>query len=181
MSTQRDKWHDSDDPERFARGAGWFGLKWGTIFVIAILALSAAIGAVAWAAGVFTSDIKGRGDTIVRKNSANNRISAQAFFEDTYATVKAQDRKIDIAQQALADFQQTPRPSEDVVKAQQYDQQLQQLRNEARGLQSICQDAVASYDSEARKTIRSQWRSDDLPYQIDTSDPDTDCQASAAQ
>ena len=43
------------------------------------------------------------------------------------------------------------------------------------GLQQQCRNATAAYNAEARKTIREQWRSAELPYQIDDTAEATDC------
>ena len=60
-------------------------------------------------------------------------------------------------------------------------QQLKAKQTTVTGLQQICQDAVASYNAEARKTIRAEWRAEDLPYQIDATSTtsETDCQPAA--
>ena len=120
------------------------------------------------------SDPVGRGNQIIEENSSNNRTSAQAFFEDTYETIKAQDTKITQANEELLSYQATPRPATQIT-AQQYDERLRQLNQNVTGLKNICTDATADYNAEARKTIRAKWRSTSLPYQIDNTDPSTDC------
>lgn len=144
---------------------GWkiFGIA---VVVIAIIAGSFLLK-------VALSDPIGRGNQIVEENSVNNRTGAQAFFEDTFETVKAQDSKIVNAQVELEAYQATVRP--EGIAGNQYDERLRQLQQNVTGIKSVCLDAVADYNAEARKTIRSKWRSRDLPYQIDNTDPATDC------
>lgn len=123
---------------------------------------------------VALSDPVGRGNQIIEENSVNNRTGAQAFFEDTYETIKAQDAKIINAKNDLELYQNTARP--EGIAGNQYDERLRQLEQTVTGIKSVCLDAVADYNAEARKTIRSKWRSQELPYQIITTDPTTDCE-----
>lgn len=162
-----DKWDDEFERWTPRRIKTWVAIAIGLCVFLPV---------VGWGIHVATSGVRGTGEVIVRENDADNRIGAQAFFENAYANIQATDTKINTAAQALADFELTPRPVGDNVAATRYDQQLQQLRNELRGLQSNCQDTIASYNAEARKTIRNDWRSADLPYEIDQSKPSFDCQ-----
>lgn len=172
--TLEDKWGDEIErwtPRRVK--------TWAWVLIIAVILLPAA----AWGISVATSGPRGAGDVVRQRNDADNRISAQAFFEDTYATIKAQDLKLTEAQATLDDFlATTPQPSSsDMVQVQLYTQQLKAKQTTVTGLQQICQDAVASYNAEARKTIRAEWRAEDLPYQIDATSTtsETDCQPAA--
>lgn len=137
---------------------------------LAIVALSAG----GFLLKVALSDPVGRGNQIIEENSVNNRTGAQAFFEDTYETIKAQDTKIANAETELAAQQGTTRP--EGIAGNQYDERLRQLQQNVTGIKSVCLDAVADYNAEARKTIRAKWRSTELPYQIITTDPTTDCE-----
>ena len=152
---------------------------WIWVLIAAVIILSVA----GWGISVATSGVRGSGEIVQQRNDADNRISAQAFFEDTYATIKAQDLKLTEAQADLNEFIATnPQPSSsDLVQVQLYTQQLKGKQTTVTGLQQICQDAVASYNAEARKTIRAEWRSPDLPYQIDATSTtsETDCQPAA--
>lgn len=150
----REPWYESDDPGRVARGAGWrFGV--GILVVLLVIAL---ISIGVWGFKVVTSDVKGQGDATVQKNSANNRIAAQARFEDLYADIKATDAKLDAAR--------------DKAEANPKSQVAQ---TEFTGLQNYCLDVVADYNAEARKYLAEQFRAIDLPAQIDTQVPETDC------
>ena len=150
---------------------------WIAIFVIVALFG----GVVTWGLRVATSDTKGRGDTVVRENSADNRIGAQAFFEDTYASVKKFDTQLTDATEALEEWKASnPVPSgASSVQAELYKEELNNKQTSMTGIKQQCQNATAAYNAEARKTIRSKWRSQDLPYQIDGTDPATDCEVAA--
>lgn len=141
---------NKNDASFWIRHPGW------TIVtaITSVLILSLGI----YAFTVFTSDIKGRGDTVIIKNSANNRIAAQQRFEDLFTEIKATDAKMT---QAAADKKAFPG---DHTYATIY-----------AGLANHCQDAVASYDAEARKVTAELFRASDLPAQIDPTDPKTDC------
>ncbi len=172
--TLEDKWDDEFERWTPRRIKAWI---WVLIAAVIILPM------LVWGISVATSGVRGSGDIVQQRNDADNRISAQAFFEDTYATIKAQDLKLTEAQADLDEFiATTPQPSSsDLVQVQLYTQQLKAKQTTVTGLQQICQDAVGSYNAEARKTIRGDWRSEDLPYQIDATSTtsETDCQPAA--
>lgn len=146
-------WYDSDNPSTVVRGATWRTGVW----VIAVLLFVSVIGVAVWGFGVLTSDVKGRGDAVVKKNSATNRISAQERFEDLYAEIVAADAKIGPARQA---YKMNPSPVN---------------QTNLTGLTNYCLDVVADYNAEARKYTSEDFRSTDLPAQIDGFDSATDC------
>lgn len=111
-----------------------------------------------WALGVVLSGPKGQGDAIKQKNSASNWTTAQARFETQYQSIISADEKITVAAEALA-------ASPDDRTAQQTLQ----------GIKSACISAVADYNAESRKYLSEEFKSADLPYQIDKTDPATDC------
>lgn len=148
------KWYDSDNPTTVVRGASWRSAVWIALAVVFILAISGGI----WALKVGTSGVKGAGDAQRTKNSGSNRIAKQEMFESLYADVKASDQRIDVFAVALkAD-------PKDVVARTNYT-----------GAVSYCISTRAQYDAEARKYSSADWRSTDLPQQIDQLDPATDC------
>jgi hypothetical protein len=144
-------------------------------FVAVVLIAPVAI----WGIRVATSDTKGKGNVEIERNSADNRVRSQAFFEQAYQDIKKFDVQISDAQKAYDDFiATTPKPTaDDVVAAQLYAQQLNGRQVTLTGLQQQCQNTVADYNAEARKTLVAEWRSDELPYQIDGSSPATDCKS----
>lgn len=129
-----------------------------------------------WGIQVATSDTRGAGNVEIERNSAENRVRAQAYFEQSFQDIKKFDVQIVDAQKAYDDFvTNNPKPSaDDLVAAQIYGQQLNSRQVTMTGLQQQCQNTVANYDAEARKTLAAEWRSNELPYQIDGS-PETDC------
>jgi len=152
----REPYYESDNPSRVAWGAGWRS------FVAVILAIVAVgiIGAGIWAIKVVTSDARGRGDSVQIKNDARNRINAQTNFEQLYADIKQSDAKIDVLD-AAAKVDPTT-----------------QNRVNATGIRTYCLSVVGQYDAAARSYASADFRAADLPYQIDTTDPDTDCKGS---
>ena len=147
-------WYESDNPDRVVRGAV---ARLGVWTVIVLLA-AALLGAGAWAFRVATSDVKGRGDAVVQKNRADNRIAAQQRFEERYADIKAADRRIDVAKAALTADPKDPT-----------------LRTNYTGAVQYCISQVGEYNADARKYTAEAFRSADLPSQIDDLDPATDC------
>jgi len=131
-----------------------------------------------WGVSVATSDAKGKGNVEIERNSAENRVRSQAFFEQAYEDVQKFDTQIGDAQKAYDNFvADNPKPSaDDLVAAQLYTQQLNNRQVTLTGLQQQCQNTVADYNAEARKTLAAKWRSPELPYQIDSS-PATDCKS----
>jgi len=129
-----------------------------------------------WGFRIATSDAKGKGNVELERNSAENRIRSQAFFEQSFQDIKKFDTQIVDAQKAYDDFvANNPKPTaEDLVAAQIYGQQINSRQVTLTGLQQQCQNTVADYNAEARKTLAAKWRSPVLPYQIDSS-PATDC------
>lgn len=148
------KWYDSHNPTTVVRGASWRSAIWIALAVVFILALSAGI----WALKVATSDVKGQGDAARTKNSGTNRIAAQERFEELYAGIKAADERIDVMAAA-----KKAAPM-DVVAATNYT-----------GAVNYCIQIRADYNAEARKYTAEQFRSIDLPAQIDATDPAFDC------
>ena len=142
------------------------------VFIAVVLVAPIAI----WGIRVATSDTRGAGNVEIERNSAENRIRAQAYFEQSFQDIKKFDAQVVDAQKAYDNFvANNPKPSaDDLVAAQIYGQQLNSRQVTLTGLQQQCQNTVANYDAEARKTLAAEWRSNELPYQIDGS-PETDC------
>jgi hypothetical protein len=155
---RREPWYESDNPSRVVRGAGWRIGVW----VIVIIAFTGLIGGGMWLFKVATADVKGRGDTTIKINDVDNRLFAQGNFHDLYNEIKASDRKLD---QAAADKAAHP---DDAFFATVYT-----------GLKAHCEDTVAQYNAAANKISQAKFRDEQLPAQIDRTNPDTDCQEAA--
>ena len=154
--------------------------RWDPRRVKIILAVLLAVVIIApvsiWGFRIATSDTRGAGNVEIERNSAENRVRSQAFFEQAYEDVQKFDTQIGDAQKAYDNFvADNPKPTaEDLVAAQLYSQQMNNRQVTLTGLQQQCQNTVADYNAEARKTLASKWRSPELPYHIDSS-PATDC------
>jgi hypothetical protein len=151
---RREPWYDSDNPTRVVRGGSWRAGVW----LIGAIVFFGLIGIGVWGFKVVTSDVKGAGDQTRITNDGRNRIAAQEAFEALYQQIQAYDRNLD---QAAKDKAEHPN---DAFFATNYS-----------GLVKTCNDAVAQYNADARKVSRAKWLSPDLPYEIDTTDPKTDC------
>ena len=153
MRKDRTPWHESSNPTTVVRGATWRGWIWVISAVVMVALISGGI----WAFKVATSEVRGAGDATIEINSGKNQIQSQELFEEMYAKILEYDKNLDVAAAALArtpsSFNQT-----------NYD-----------GLAMTCNAAVEQYDAEARKVGSAKWRAADLPYEIDTASPETDC------
>lgn len=120
------------------------------------------VGALFWGIKVATSGPRGQGDAFAQKNSAENWTRAQAEFNRRYQGIKALDKNVNQAAVALK------RDPKNTRRQVEYDGNV---RN--------CNDAVANYNSLSRSYLSEQFRDADLPYQIEDTDPTTDCQENA--
>jgi hypothetical protein len=148
------KWYESDNPTKVARGAAW---RVG-VFVLIFIGFFALISVLIWGFRVVTSDVKGQGNAVIIKNDAVNRIAQQERFEQLFADVKAADLKIAVAAAA--------------VTLNPLDKTAQQTYT---GTINFCIQISADYDALARKYSAEDFRSVDLPEQIDRFDSSTDC------
>lgn len=151
MSFSHDEWRDT---RRDLNRGAWYVIRWWLLIVVIALIIGAGI----WLLTVALSGPKGQGDGIIQKNSSENWIEKQAFFEDAYANIVAADKSVTIAFEAL-----------------QGDPEDRVLKTNYTGAQQVCVNMVADYNAEARKFLAEEWRSADLPQQISNIDPDTDC------
>lgn len=148
------RWYEDDNPDRVARAVGGRTAAW----IIAAVVFFALLGAIGWGVKVATSDVKGQGDAVREKNSAPNRIAAQERFESLYAEIKASDQRLDAL---AADKKAAPT---DRAASIRYT-----------GAVAYCLSVVNDYNAEARKYRSQDFRSVDLPSEIDQTDPAFDC------
>ena len=153
----REPWHESDSPGRVVRGASW---RLGLI-IIGVVAFFGLLGAGIWYLKVQTSGIKGAGDATVQINSGVNRINSQEWFHGQYAQIQAADRQLD---ELAANVKRFAGKADEAFWVTNYT-----------GVKNRCAEMVAVYNAEAQKVSRQQWRDPNLPAQIDTSSPTTDC------
>lgn len=140
------KWSETDDPDKFARG---FGLR-VAIWTILIILFFGLIGLAIWGFRVATAPVKGAGDAYVQKESASNRITQQALFEDLYADYQSTIAKIPAAK-AAADA--SPKSQ---IKA-----------TELTGLINYCISVAGDYNAESNKYLAADFKRIDLPYELD--------------
>lgn len=152
---------DRDQYRQDLRDANWAARR-GALsilgWIVVVIVVVAVIGGVIWAVRVAMSGVKGAGDVTRKTNSGENRIAAQEHFEALYGQIKAYDQQLD---QAAADKKANPG---DRFFATNYS-----------GLVKQCIDARTQYNADANKVTQAKWLSSDLPYQIDASNPATDC------
>lgn len=132
--------------------------RWIITFVVLIIVMPLII----WGFTVLTSDAKGKGDQIIRNNSEVNRTEQQQMFEDLFAQITSLDQRIDLAQQVVA---ADTAAGKDTTISQQ----------NLLGAQNVCLEAIGKYNAAARKVLAKDWRSSDLPQEINQNDPATDC------
>lgn len=147
-------WYEDDNPSRVVRGASWRAGVW----VLCILLVVAVLSIGVWAFQVATSDVKGRGDANLIKNTGTNRVQVQQEFNQRYQDILAADRRITTAYNEL-----------------QTDKADTVLRTRYAGAVSYCQGAVGEYNAAARTFTKADFRDTDLPAEIDNADPKTDC------
>jgi hypothetical protein len=141
-------------PVRGAAGA----LAWGWVLAVIAVILVGALSIALWAFGVFSSDIKGQGDAQKIKNAGPNRVKAQELFETRYQDILAADRTVVISSLAIAQDPTNP-----------------QLKTQLIGQEQYCVALVGKYNADTRKFSMEDFRSTDLPFQIDNNDTATDC------
>ena len=111
-----------------------------------------------YALTVAMSGPKGIGDGIKQKNSADNWIAAQKDFEQRHQEILSLDKKIALHKEALKSDPKDPI-----------------LQTNVTGVASSCMSAVADYNAKSRSYLSEDFKSSDLPYQIDDAAPTTDC------
>lgn len=133
-------------------------IKKMVIWIVVGVVLAVLLGWGIWALRVATSGVAGQGNAVVQKNSAANWTRAQADFVVLYASIEAQDRKINNAWERLeAD------PDDRFAETNYY------------GARDVCESTVADYNAKALSFLAKDFRGADLPEQIDDTNPLTDC------
>lgn len=129
----------------------WFGL--GVAGWVAALVVALLLAGGLWALRVGTSGIKGQGDALIEHNSAENWVSAQARFEGLYQEFDSTLVKIaNLAPQVAAS------PDDKTLTTQ------------LNGLRSHCATVAADYNADARSYLSQDFRSADLPDELDATD-----------
>lgn len=130
----------------------------GWVLAIVAVVLVGLLGAGIWFVNVETSDVRGAGNAVIAKNEAGNRIRAQEGFEKYHQGILSADAAISITAEAL--------------KA---DPESLKIQTELRGQKQACVKLVGEYNAKARSFSQADFRAADLPFEIDTTNPQTDC------
>jgi len=125
--------------------------------VLLVVLIGAAIWWFSFGAQIVSSKPIGQGEAIIQKNSSENWLKAQTEFEELYAAIETADRNIVIAHQAYEN-------EDSVFNERNYT-----------GAQMTCQDLIGQYNAKARDYLAADFKAVDLPDQIDTTMPATDC------
>jgi hypothetical protein len=128
------------------------------VWLGAALAVLGLLAGVVWGVKVLSSDIKGAGDQVRITNDGRNRTNAQEWFAGQYEQIRSTDRRIGVAWTELQ-----AKPGD------------QFATTNYRGLVNRCMEMVGAYNAEATKVSRGRWRDPALPFQIDDTDPATNC------
>lgn len=155
MSTwdEREEDFEHKPVRQSAKGIGYVG-----VLVVVAVVVFGAIGVALWTFGVFTSDVKGRGDAEIIKNEAPNRIRAQEGFEKLHQDILAADRNLNVTAESL-----------------KLDPTSVRLKTELGGQRQYCIGLVGQYNARARSFTQAEFRDAELPREITESDPLTDC------
>lgn len=119
----------------------------GTVLGIAILIVGG------WAYRYYTAPIRGQIEQREEVQSGDYRLYSYEHFYNMYANIQAYEDQIRNQQEMLETVEGD--------EAARYRQNINALKNQRAS-------AIREYNSDARKEeSRGQFRSDDLPYQID--------------
>lgn len=165
-----------DDFGRATQPVSRKGVVWAVViafFLVVVLPLGL------WLGGVFASPAVGKANAYRDKHSATNWTQAQAQFETDYADVIKFDKQVTSAQDDLDQWvKDNPRWQE----SGPYDPAREDHTNlvtDLKGARQQCQNTVADYNQRARTYTLRDFKSADLPQQIDDTDPATDCAPTA--
>lgn len=128
------------------------------LVVVLVVVLGGLLSAGIWYFKVGTSDIRGAGNAEIIKNEAGNRIRAQEGFEKYFQAILAADQTINLTAESLKTDPGNPK-----------------LMTELMGQKQACMITVGQYNAKARSFSQADFRAADLPFEIDNTNPQTDC------
>lgn len=158
MSKSVDDWAEDFEDHPVRTTVKGFAIVIGVILVI---------GSVIWGLTVVFSGAKGQGDGVIRKNSAQNWISAQTAFHQQYESVKTAQVKIGAAKKSVEDFK---RENPNIGNGTPWDPMAQQygnLQTTLTGLQQGCMNTVSQYNTDAESYLTEEFRDAQLPDRLD--------------
>lgn len=120
-----------------------------------MLLVLAIVGGLVWGFQVVTSDTRGKGNSVIIKNDARNRIQAQEEYVRLFKEVQRADKQLDI----LNASRKTSAAAETRYV----------------GAVSYCQSVTADYNTLFEKYRTADFIPAGYPSQIDESDTTTDC------
>lgn len=155
---RRYDWEDDVREGRaLTRRLGLSTMGWIIVAVLFTIALSGLV----WFIRVQTSEVKGAGDAQIITNDGRNRINAQETYHKIYNEILSLDERLTAtSEQSSA----ATTPDDRRYYRQTLDGQI-----------SRCLEVVGQYNAATRAVSQAKWRDADLPYEIDQTDPATDC------
>lgn len=142
---EKEPWHESNNPDRVARNVFWRVVG----YIAAAVAVAGVISAIVWAVKFGTSGVKGGGDVIQQNNSGTNRIAQQQHFQQLYGDIQGYQAQLPGARQDVKDGTDP------------------NAKTNFRGLYNICVSAVTQYNTDSNMILSKDWKSTDLPKQLD--------------
>jgi hypothetical protein len=125
------------------------------LWIVLGLLFFAILGGLIWGFQVVTSDARGKGNSVIIKNDARNRIQAQEEYVRLLNEVKRADKQLDI----LNASRKTSAAAE----------------TRYIGAVSYCQSVTADYNALGDKYRSADFLPVGYPLVIDENDPTTDC------
>ena len=147
-----------------AEGIGWYVAIFLVLLVVGWGLVLATMGL-----RVATAGLMGRANVHIQNQSAPNRIVQQAGFETAFAGVERFKTQLSDARKDLAawDVSNGAKPDNAIGTLATQRAYLAQV---VTGLQQQCNNTVATYNADARKILAKDWRSSDLPRELDSGD-----------
>lgn len=141
-------------------------VRTGLQLTLGILACCLVVGAAWWIATVVLSGIKGQGDSVVKHNSSDNFISAQAGFVRDNEEFQADLVKIRDAAKQVKDFE-AAHPTSNGTPYDPNAEQDQNLRTTLTGSTQSCQSVAADYNERSQSYLSQDFKNANLPDRLD--------------
>lgn len=141
----------------------------GTVKVVGWTALFVALGVILAiilnGLGVFAYTVEQSGEVVKKTVSADNVIYNYEYFKRQHQDIQAQDRKIELAKQALDDFLKSAGPRENWDSRDKEEQQ--RLQANFIGLNNVKAEMKAEYNARSKMVNRSIFMGKDVPAEIE--------------
>jgi len=123
--------------------------KYWVWIIIAVLVLAVGIPVLS----ILTAPLRAANQVVNKVVNADAIVSNYEWFHDQYNAIKATQKKVDIAKNAL-----------DAAKGTDA---YQNRSTEYYGVQMVLQGMIGEYNSKSKQITRNLWKAKDLPYQIE--------------